>query len=98
MAVRITCIRKDNGNHENPYLAIESLGWINESNRQAGESSRLEMYDFIVHQNGQAYVTDSRGDKAYLEGKISSLSNKFVRTIPDGIKADNLLKLPECKY
>lgn len=31
MAIRITCINKDNGDHENPNLAITHLGWINEA-------------------------------------------------------------------
>ena len=97
MSVRITCIRKDDGYHDNPYLAIESLGWINESDGKTGESTRLEMYDFVVNKNGKAYVKDTQGDIAFLEGRTSPSNNKFVRTIPDGTKADNLLKLPECK-
>jgi hypothetical protein len=30
MAVRIICIKKDDGEHENPYVAIDHLEWVNE--------------------------------------------------------------------
>ena len=48
MFVRITCIKKDSGNHENPYVAISRLSWVNESDNKTGQSSRLEIYDFVV--------------------------------------------------
>jgi len=96
MAVRITCIKKDGGNHENPYVAITSLSWINEENNATGISSRLEMYDFVVNNNGTAYVKDSVGNKANLIGEISARGNKFVKTKADSVTSDNLLKLREC--
>lgn len=96
MAVRITCIKKDSGNHENRHVAISTLGWINESTGERGRSSRLRMYDFVVNENGKAYVVDAYGDYAYLTGAISSRGTKFVKTVPDETKADNLLALPEC--
>lgn len=65
MAIRITCINKDNGNHENPHVAITHLGWVNESDGRSGKSTRLEMYEFIKN-GGKAYVTDNYGNKAFL--------------------------------
>ena len=97
MAVKITCIKKDNGNHENPYVAINSMRWINESTGVTGESTRLEMYDFVVDKKGIAYVTDSKGNKANLMGKVSTKGNEYVKTVPDDVVSDNLLKLQECK-
>ena len=97
MSVRITCIKKDSGNHENPYVAISRLSWVNESDNNTGQSSRLEMYDFVVSSGGIAYVTDSKGNRANLIGAISSKGTKYVKTIPDDVTSDNLLKLPECK-
>ena len=96
MAVRITCIKKSGGYHENPHEAIETLGWINEATDQTGRSTRLEIYDFVVNKKGQAYVKDNHGNTAYLLGATSAKGNKYVRTVSNGKWTDNLLSLPEC--
>jgi len=96
MTVRITCIKKDSGDHENHYTAISTLNWINEDTRQTGSTSRLDMYDYVVNKGGSAYVKDIYGNKAYLIGEISSKGTKFVKTRADNVVSDNLLKLPEC--
>ena len=54
------------------------------------------MHDWIVNQGGQAYVEDSLGNTAYLQGAVSPAGNPFVRTVTDGKWTDNLLALPEC--
>ena len=95
MSVRITCIKKDGGNHENPHTAISILGWVNESAGASGQSTRVQMYDFVKG-GGQAYVRDSRSNLAYLIAEVSSRGTKFVKTKPDGTTTDNLLKLIEC--
>ncbi|MEP6911859.1 MAG: DUF3892 domain-containing protein [bacterium] len=97
MSVRITCVTKDKGNHENPYVAIESLGWIEDGTLKTGNSTRLEMYDWVVNKKGKAYVKDSQGNVAYLIGAISPRGNKYVKTVSDETKTDNLLKLDECQ-
>ncbi len=61
MSIRITCIKKDGGNHENPHVAISELGWINEGTNESGRSDRLTLYNWIKDKKGQAYVKDSRG-------------------------------------
>lgn len=97
MSVKITCINKDGGNHENPYVAISHLGWINESTHEKGKATREEMYDYIKNKNGVAYVVDSYdGSKAYLETRISSKGTKYVKTEANDTGRDNLLELPEC--
>jgi hypothetical protein len=96
MAIRITCITKDSGNHENPYVAITELGWINDQTNATGRSTRIAMYDWIVNQNGYAYVKDVYGNTAKLIGAISSKGNKYVKTVADETQSDNLLKLNEC--
>ena len=96
MAVRITCINKDNGYHENPHKSIEWLGWINEQTNKSGRSSRLDMYDFVSKQGGQAFVRDSHGNVAYVHGAVSATGNPYVRTASDGKWTNNLLSLPEC--
>jgi uncharacterized protein DUF3892 len=95
VSVRITCVSKDNGFHENPHVAISLLGWINESTSESGQSTRLEMHKFITD-GGQAYVRDARGNTAHLVAKTSVRGNPFVQTIADGTPTDNLLRLQEC--
>jgi Protein of unknown function (DUF3892) len=96
MAVRIHCINKSGGYHQNPHEAISYLGWINDETNNTGRSSRLEMYDWIVNKNGTAYVQDNYGNKAYVHGATSPAGNLYVRTYSDNTWTDNLLSLPEC--
>jgi uncharacterized protein YxeA len=95
MAVRITCIRKAGGDHENPYVAITSLKWKNEETGATGESTRVAMYAYVVDEKGVAYV-QSGASKAYLTGAISAKGTKYVKTEANNTEKDNLLKLPEC--
>ena len=97
MSVRITCIKKSGGYHENPYTAIESLGWIDESDNKTGHSDRLTIYNWIKDKGGVAYVKDYLGNKANLITAISASSTKYVKTVADETRTDNLLQLPECK-
>ena len=98
MAVKITCINKDNGNHYNPYLAITHLGWLEEATGKNGRCTRVEMYNFIKHESGIAYVTDPRdSSKAYLEALVTENGTQYVRTKPNDTGRDNLLSLMECK-
>ena len=95
MSIRITCINKASGNHENPHVAISHLGWTEDGTGKSGKMTREAMYDWIKG-GGTAYVKDWRGDVAYLITEISARGTKFVKTKPDGTKADNLLSLIEC--
>lgn len=96
MAVRITCISKANGDHENPHVAISSLGWINEENNNRGTSTRLEMYDWIKEKSGVAYVRDNAGNQVRVGTAETPRGTKYVRTYRDKVWTDNLLALPEC--
>jgi hypothetical protein len=95
MSVRIICINKANGQHENPYIAISRLGWVADGTGNTGNSSREEMYDFIKNQKGEAYVQAGTA-RAALIAEISPRGNRFVKTRADSTVQDNLLKLPEC--
>jgi hypothetical protein len=97
MALEITCISKDYGNHNNPHEAIEKLGWLNESTGESDICTRLAMVEFIEKKKGSAYVADRSGNKAYLYVRTSVNGNKFVQTYADGKYSDNLLALLECK-
>lgn len=95
--VKVTCIRKDQGNHENPHEGITGFGWVNEQSRATGESTRSQMVDFLEKQNGKAYVKDSLGNVAYVGIITSKWGNKYLRTYSDGKWTDNLLSLLECR-
>jgi hypothetical protein len=97
MSIKITCIKKNSGNHENPYEAIESLTWINEADGKTGTNTRDTMYDWVVNKKGVAYVTDAFGNTANLIGAISPRGTRYVKTVADETTSDNLLKLPECR-
>jgi hypothetical protein len=94
MSVRVTCINKDAGNHENPYTAISNLGWVNDSSGETGKSTRLQMYDF-VNGGGEAYVQVGAA-RAVLITAVTPGGTKYVKTQADSTTRDNLLKLPEC--
>ena len=96
MSIRILCINKDGGYHENPHVAISNLGWTNEATGKSGRSTRLEMYNWIEQEKGEAYVKDADGNVAYVGGAISASGNPYVRTYANQKWTDNLLSLPEC--
>lgn len=97
MAIRITCIKKSNGYHEDPHHAISELGWINEQTNKTGTSTRLEIYDWIKNKNGVASVIDARGNKTRVGTREHSNGTKYLQTYADGVWTDNLLARPECR-
>ena len=96
MSIRITCITKGGGDHENPHVAISTLGWVNEDNNQRGTSTRLDLYDWIKAKSGYAYVRDNAGNQIGVGTAETQRGTKYVRTYRDNIWTDNLLALPEC--
>lgn len=93
-SVRITCINKDGGNHENPHEAISFYGWLNENNNETGESSRQIMVDW-VNKGNSAYVKES-GSTVFCYVRKSSRGTEFLQTYSDGRYTNNLLSLKEC--
>jgi hypothetical protein len=96
MSIRITCIKKSGGYHEDPHHAISTLDWVNESNGNTGRNTRIEIYDWIKNQNGIAYVQDLRGNRANVGTREHSNGTRFLQTYSDRVWTDNLLALPEC--
>jgi hypothetical protein len=96
MAARITSINKADCDHENPYVAITALGWLNEATGQVGKSAREEIYNFIEHQNGEAYVIADSA-RARVVTATSPRGTRYVKTEADSTQRDNLLKLMECR-
>jgi len=97
MTIRITCINKDGGNHDNPHVAISHLGWIGDESGESGKSTRLEMYEWIKTQKGKAYVRGANGSTAWVGTAETENGTKYVRTYSDNTWTDNLLALPECR-
>jgi hypothetical protein len=96
MSVRITCISKDSGYHENPHEAITQLSWVNEKTNESGKISRIDMYNWIKEKGGQAYVMSPGGSTSVVGTAMTSRGTKYVRTYSNGVWDDNLLSLPEC--
>jgi hypothetical protein len=97
MSIRITCISKAQGFHQDPHEAISDLGWINEATKVAGRSGRVTIYNWLKDEKGQAYVVDKLGNKAYVYPRENARGTQFVQTVADRVWTDNLLALPECK-
>lgn len=97
MSIKIICINKDHGNHENPNVAITHLGWVNEITKESGKSTRLQIYNWLKNDKGEAYVIDQNGKKAKLITAETSRGTVFVKTEADTSLRNNLLALPECK-
>jgi hypothetical protein len=97
MSIRITCISKAAGDHENPYVAISKFGWVNLLNpTEKRSSTRMEMYD-IVAKGGLAYVYYRTGTiRSKLEAVTSPRGTKYVRSVPNFTVKNNLLELDEC--
>jgi hypothetical protein len=97
MSIRITCIAKAGGDHENPYVAISKLGWVDLLNPTEKKSNtRQEMYDFVM-KGGVAWVYDRTGTiRSKLICATSPKGTMYVKTQADSTKRDNLLELEEC--
>ena len=96
MLIRIVCINKDSGNHQNPHEAINNYGWLNEASTESGKATRQEMVDWVEKGN-KAYVKDEKGKIAYCNIRESKSGLRFLQTHSDGYYNNNLLSLFECK-
>jgi len=96
MAVRILGIKTDSSPHHNPYVAIDSLEWVNERINVKGVTDRSKLYDWIKNENGEAYIIDRHGNKTHLLPAVCPDGNKYVKTAADEPEDDILLSLPEC--
>jgi hypothetical protein len=97
MTIRITCIKKSGGYHQDPHHAIESVGWISDDTGKHGTSDRLTIYDWIKNKKGSAYVQDAQKNRASVGTRENTNGTKYLQTHADKIWTDNLLSLPECR-
>lgn len=95
MSIRVTCINKSGGYHENPHEAISNFGWSEDGTGKSGNMAREEMWTW-VNDGGHAYVRDAYGNTARVRAKTNSRGTHYLQTEADGRPTDNLLNLPEC--
>ena len=97
MSVRITCVKKDGGNHySHPRRHHRLRVGSNKGTGAKGTSSRSQMIEYLDVEKGEAYVKDRQGNKAYIGTWKSAAGYKYLRTYADQTWTDNLLPLPEC--
>jgi len=63
MFVRITCINKDNGNHNNPNEAISHYGWVNEETGEHGDYNYKTEKKIVDGKTRYFYILDENGNK-----------------------------------
>lgn len=93
--IEITGIRKDNGNHENPFEAIEAYAWTNHADGSSGIVNRSGGVKWVKDGN-KAYV-ERVNPRAYCFVNKSRNGIEFLQTHPDATDQNNLLKLPEVR-
>lgn len=96
MTIRVVCINKSGGYHEDPHHAISRFGWVEDGSGQTGYSNREEMWAFVI-KGGRAYVRDAWGNVAWIKALTSPSGTHYLQTEADGRLTDNLLYLDECK-
>ncbi len=94
--IRIIGIRKPGGAY-NHHSAISHYKWQDESG-QTVIWDRLTMVEWLQEDptNHKAYVEDRAGDTVNCRVVQNQHGTLFLETRPDGILADNLLRLPLC--
>jgi hypothetical protein len=90
MSVRITCINKSGGYHENPHEAISKFGWKNEQTGETNTSDREQRWEWVTN-GGEAHVKDSLGNVARVMAKTNSRGTHYLQTEANGRPTDNLL-------
>jgi hypothetical protein len=95
MAIRITCIKRDAGVHENPYMAISSFGYIDDRSGEKGMLTKEAMYNWVLR-GGQVYVKDPAGEPAYLVTAVNHEGKRYVKIKSGGAGEAALLSLEEC--
>lgn len=90
--IEITGIRKDNGNHDNPFEAATHYRWVQHGTDNGGISTREKVVGW-VDGGVTAYVERVR-PRADCFVNTSRTGTRFLQTRPDATDQNNLLKLP----
>lgn len=97
--IEITGIRKDNGNHDNPYEAVEAYRWIQHSTGNAGIAPRQTLVGWLdngINGSAVAAYVQRVNPRADCFVNQSARGTRFLQTQPDATQGNNLLQLPEC--
>jgi len=86
--IYITAIRMSNGAEHEHVIRVQ---WTNPSNGRSGESSTVEIVDWIRLENGDARIS-GRGVETRVG--IVDTTPPHLRSYADGIWTNNLLALP----
>lgn len=95
MPIRITCVHKSPGDHDDPHEALSTFGWREDGTGNTGRTGREEMWRWVAN-GGHAYVHDPGGRVARVIAETSGRGARSLRTEVDGRPTDHLLALPEC--
>ncbi len=96
MPLQITGVHRTSDNYDNPYLAINSLMWIDDNTQNHGITTRDVLFDWI-NDNGTAYILDDDGNKFKLLTATTKSGYKYVKTVFDESNSDRLLSLVAIK-
>lgn len=95
--LEITRIKKDNGDHYDPYEAVEAYEWYQPSSSLRGVASREKMVSWLDNgykgQKVVAYVEQVK-PRAYCYVNQHGNGPRFLQTRADAVKGNNLLELP----
>lgn len=96
--LKITGIKKDNGNHYNPYEVVEAYEWEQPGTSTHGIAPRNVMVGWLDYgykgEKVRAYVERVQ-PRAYCYVNQHENGPKFLQTATDAVKGNNLLELPE---
>ena len=97
MAIKVIKITPPNLKGLDPIIAhktIDTFEWVNETTQKKGQTSREEMYNWLVNQKGSAYITIG-GENIFLFGAITPIGEKYVRAAKNGDWSNDLLELSQ---
>jgi hypothetical protein len=97
--VEITGIRKDDGDHDNPFEAVEAYRWVQRSNGKSALTNRETVVGWLDNGINGARVTayvQQANPRADCFVNQSAHGTRFLQTKPDATESNNLLRLPEC--
>lgn len=92
MEVKISCINKNDRN--NPYEAITHVGGLNPD----GTKWRLSRQETIqsIYDDKYNFYVEVNNDRVEVIVAVSPYGHKYLKTVADGDKPNNLLSLDEC--
>jgi hypothetical protein len=97
--IEINGIRKDNGNHDNPFEAVEAYRWVQHSTGKSSITGRQTVVSWldsgIDNEQVIAFVQQS-SPRANCFVNQSAHGTRFLQTLSDATEANNLLRLSEC--